>query len=263
VFVLERSPLVLRDLDLLQEINAKAPSVVAFSLISAPGSPQYQRVRQMERLAPSPEKRLAAMRLFADAGILTGICFMPILPGLCDDDANLEAVIRATADNGGSFVLASGLTLSDQQKDYFFRVLGERFPDLLDVYRRLYPPGSYAASGYPWQRVAQRIRELCEKHGIRDRMPRPIIPGDKHALNRRIVEQLADQAYTLELDGAPQQRVWAFRKAAWAIEDLEQDVGLIFRTLGLKGLQAIPGVGPHLGHTIESMLLEEHPAPHF
>ncbi|MBN1813969.1 MAG: hypothetical protein JXA14_19185 [Anaerolineae bacterium] len=52
VSVLERSPLVLRDLDLLKEINRPAPSVVFFSMISAPESPTYERVRQMENLAP-------------------------------------------------------------------------------------------------------------------------------------------------------------------------------------------------------------------
>jgi DNA repair photolyase len=195
VFVLERSPLVLRDLDLLQEINAEAPSVVAFSIISTPDSPNEARVRQIEHLAPPPEKRFAAMEKFARAGILTGTCFMPILPGLCDEDANLEAVIRWTADHGGSFVLASSLTLADQQKSYFLEILSERFPDLLNLYQRLYPPTSYSPRDYPWNRVALRIRELCEKYGIRDRMPRPIIPGDKRILNKRIVERLAGQIY--------------------------------------------------------------------
>ena len=86
VSVLERSPLVLRDLDLLKEINQRAPSVVFFSMISAPDSPTYERVRQMENLAPRMEKRYTAMEQIARAGILTGISMMPILPGLCDTD---------------------------------------------------------------------------------------------------------------------------------------------------------------------------------
>ena len=45
VSVLERSPLVLRDLDLFKEINQRAPSVVFFSMISAPDSPTFERVR--------------------------------------------------------------------------------------------------------------------------------------------------------------------------------------------------------------------------
>ena len=51
VMVLERSPLVLRDLDLLQQINERATSVVAFSIISTPDSPDHERVRQLEARA--------------------------------------------------------------------------------------------------------------------------------------------------------------------------------------------------------------------
>lgn len=256
VFVLERSPLVLRDLDLLQEINSHAPSVVAFSIISTPDSPNFTRVCQLEHLAPPSEERFAAMEKFAKAGILTGTCFMPILPGLCDEDANLEAVIRWTADHGGKFVLASSLTLADQQKNYFLDVLRKDFPDLLSHYQRLYPPASYAPRDYAWQRIALRIRELCTKYGISDRVPRPIIPGDKRALNKRIVERLAEKLYEMEIHQEPDHLVWAYRKAAWAIEDLEQDIGLIYRTMGLKGLQNIPDVGPRLGENIEKVLNE-------
>ncbi len=92
----------------------------------------------MEWLSPPAEKRFAAMRTLAEAGIPTGTCLMPILPGLCDDDANLESVVRWTAEHGGSFVLAGGLTLADQQRSYFFDVLGQRFPDLLRPYQALY-----------------------------------------------------------------------------------------------------------------------------
>jgi DNA polymerase/3'-5' exonuclease PolX len=88
-------------------------------------------------------------------------------------------------------------------------------------------------------------------------MPRPIIPGDKRALNRRIVEWLANKVYTLELENAPGYRVWSYRKAAWAVEDLEQDIGLIYRTLGFKGLQGIPNIGEKLGREIEGRLVSE------
>ena len=71
VAVLERSPLVLRDLALLQEIHDRAAAVVFFGIIFAPDSPGYERVRQMENLAPAMEKRFEAMEQMAHAGILT------------------------------------------------------------------------------------------------------------------------------------------------------------------------------------------------
>ena len=248
VSVLERSPLVLRDLDLLKGINQRAPSVVFFSMISAPDSPTYGRVRQIENLAPRMEKRYAAMEQIAKAGILTGISMMsipgaqlsgmPILPGVCDTDENLEATIRCTANHGGTFVIAGGLTLADQQRDYFFGVLRDRFPDLLPLYERTYPhpTASYGGirSGDPHV-MGRRIRDLCRQYGIADRMPRPIIPGDKRALNKRIIEALANQGYWLELDNAPGQSVWAYRKAAWAIEDLEPTSGSSIGRWGGRG----------------------------
>jgi DNA repair photolyase len=256
VLVLERSPLVVRDLDLLQAIHERARAVVMFSIIYTPESPRRDRLRQMECLAPPPEKRFAAMEQLARAGILTGTCLMPILPGLCDDDANLESVVRWTAEHGGRFVLASTLTLADQQREYFLGVLAEQFPDLLERYQALYPPGSYGPVHGNWRPIALRLKELCEQHGISDRMPRPIIPGDKRALNKRVVEALASRVYDMELNGEPGQRVWAYRKAAWAIEDLEQDVGLVYRQMGRKGLESIENVGPRLAGVIEGLLAE-------
>jgi hypothetical protein len=254
VFVLERSPLVLRDLDLLQAIEDRAAMAVAFSIVYTPDSNHYGEMRQMERLAPPPEKRFAAMEQLARAGILTGTCMMPILPELCDDDANLQYVVRWTADHGGQFVLAGGLTLADQQRDYFFGVLAERFPDLLHRYQALYPPGSYGSTRGNWRQMALRLRELCEQYGISDRMPRPIIPGDKRTLNKLVVEALAKQLYYMELNGEPSRRVWAHRKAAWAIEDTPQDLGLIYRQMGRKGLESIQNVGPQLALVVERLL---------
>jgi hypothetical protein len=212
-------------------------------------------VRQMERLAPGVEKRFAAMEKFAAAGILTGTCFMPVLPGLCDDPANVESVVRWTADHGGQFVLAGGLTLADQQRTHYLEALAQSTPDLLGLYQGLYPEGSYSMAGSRWGNTARLVREMCEKHGIRDRIPRPIIPGDKRTLNKQIVEVLANKAYSLELENAPGYRSWAYRKAAWAVEDLEQDIRLVYRTMGLKGLESIPEVGPGLAKEIEGMIV--------
>jgi DNA repair photolyase len=254
VFVLERSPLVLQDLDLLQDIDEKAVTVVAFSIISTPDSPGYDRVKEMECLAPPVEKRFAAMEQLARAGILTGTCMMPILPKLCDDDANLQYVTKWTAEHGGQFVLAGGLTMADQQRDYYFGVLDEHFPDLAAYYRGLFPEGSYGPARSNWKQIALRLKELCEQYSISDRIPRPIIPGDKRTLNKRIVEALANQLYYMELSGEPSRRVWAYRKAAWAIEDTPQDLGLIYSQMGVKGLESIDNVGPKLAQVVEALI---------
>ena len=255
VFVLTRSPLVLRDLDLLQAINQRSRAVVAFSIISTPESPEYSRISVMEGLAPTAEKRFKAMQEIAKVGILTGTVAMPLLPRLCDDDHNLQALVQWTARHGGKFVLGGRLTLADQQKEFFMRLLRQNHPYLLPLYTRLYPVGSYSPA-QPWEQVGLRIREFCQLEHISDRIPRPIIPGEKRSLNKRIVEVLADQCYWLDLENASSQRVWAYRNTAWAIEDLEQDVGLVYGQMGRKGLESIENVGPKMVAVVETLLNE-------
>ncbi len=67
VFMLSRSPLVLRDLDILQEINRQSTAAVAFSAISTPESTNHALASQIENLAPRSETRFAAMREIARA----------------------------------------------------------------------------------------------------------------------------------------------------------------------------------------------------
>ena len=145
-------------------------------------------------------------------------------------------------------MLAGGLTLADQQRDYFFDVLRERFPDLLPLYQRLYPPAATARCAVAMAAaLACRSGSCASRHGI----CRPHAAAD-HSRRQARAEQAGGRGagqpvYAMELDGAPGQRVWAYRKAAWAIEDLEQDIGLVYRQMGRKGLQSIENVGPAAG----------------
>jgi len=98
------------------------------------------------------------------------------------------------------------------------------------------------------------VRELCQQHGLTDRMPRPILPGEKRALNKKAAEHLANQIYKMELDQAPAHQIWPYRKAAWSIEDTEQDIGLIYSQMGRKGLESIQNVGPKFSGLLETLI---------
>ena len=133
-------------------------------------------------------------------------------------------------------------------------ILRQNHPDLISHYTQLYPSGSYGAE-QPWRKVGLQIRGFCLQAGISDRIPRPIIQGEKRSLNKRIVEALANQCYWMDLENASNQNVWAYRKAAWAIEDLEQGVGLVYRLMGKKGLETIGNVGPKMVNVVETLLV--------
>ena len=111
----------------------------------------------------------------------------------------LEAVVKMTRDCGGSFVLAGSLTLSGYQKERYMSVVPRNYPELMPKYDELYQ-GDYQPSGAYWGQIANKVRELCHKHGIKDGMPRWIAPGAL-STNKRIAEKLFLKVYALELEG--------------------------------------------------------------
>lgn len=251
VSLLEKSPLVLRDIDLIEEISKQSWASVTFSIITT----KDDKTRQLFELgAPSTLSRFRALKQFSDRGILAGVAFMPILPFIYDSDDNLEAVVKATSENGGKFVLAGGLTLASTQREGYYRVLEKQFPELIPKYQALYggnygPECSYAGE------LGKKVALLCQKYGIKDRMPRHV-PDGPCAVNKRISEKLQNRVYRMELDCTSQYRIWAYRKAAWALEDLTESVAEIYAKKGRAGLESLKGVGKVLAEEIEHQLDE-------
>ena len=72
--------------------------------------------------------------------------------------------------------------------------------------------------------------------------------------NKLIAERLREAAGLLEQQGANRFRVTAYRNAADTVESLDQDVGLILRTEGFRGLTALPGIGRMIGGAIAEVI---------
>ena len=178
LFIVERAPLLTRDLDLLVEINERAWVGVVYSISSL--DPALKRA--FEPHSPGVKRRLQAMETLAEAGILAGTALMPVLPLVGDDERHLEDVIRATKDHGSTFVMGGGLTMDGVQARRTLEAFRRFDPALAPRVRELYdwepdgepnysPPKAYSA------RLGLLIRELCQRHGLLDRMPRYIAPG--------------------------------------------------------------------------------------
>jgi DNA repair photolyase len=248
----ERSPMVVEDLDIISDISKKSFAAIMFS-VSFVDSPKAKKI--FEPKSPAVELRLKAMAKFAAAGIMAGIAYMPILPFIADSDEDLELVVKNTRDYGGKFVLAGGLTLSGYQRSRYLVTIARYYPDLSAHYDKLYC-GEYAPGAEYWTRIALKVRELCVKYGILDRMPRPMF-YENLVSNKKVAERLFLKVYELELEQALSQKIWAYRKAAWAVDELKDDVGQIYKKDGMAGLLALPGVGKSIAAEIEKCLKED------
>jgi len=250
VEVLTKSDLVLRDLELYQEIDRQSWACVFFTITTF----DEEIVARIEPGAAPPQRRLEALRRVAEAGLTTGVAMMPLLPGITDSDDNIKEVVSRVRDAGGQFVLGGGLTLKEEaQRERYTSFLELQYPQLLPLYRQLYGGGFEPGGGYGPE-LLLRVREVCVKAGVPDRMKRPILAGGPLGGNKRIAEKLFLRAYDLLLEDAGSHRQWAYRKAAWAIDELDADVHAIYQQQGSTGLESIKGVGKKLASEIEGWL---------
>ena len=110
------------------------------------------------------------MSRLADAGVNAGVALAPVVPGITDGRANIEAVVRAAADHGARFLWSSVLYLKEGTKDHFLDYVASEHPTLRHEYRRMYP-GAYAPD-----RVQRRVRSTVDAamrgRGLAPRPPR-------------------------------------------------------------------------------------------
>ncbi len=250
VFINEKSSMLLRDIDLLKEINNQTYVNVGWSLISGVDD---KRKTHFEPMSPSIQQRFDAMKELSGEGIQTGAIFMPILPYIYDTAEDIELLVKNTKDAGGSYVLDAGLTLWGACKPFFYQYL-EKYDSLLpQKYDRLYSQDA-AYKSYSKQ-VHTLVKELCDKHHIPNYIPREARFFPEHIQkNKLVAEQLFLKARELMLTGESHYREFAFRRAAWSIDEMGRNVQKLYDEDGCKGLQTIAGVGYKLAIEIKKII---------
>ena len=141
--LITRSPLIVRDIDVLTALA----NVAAFSVCVSLPTLDAALAHRIEPTVAPPAQRLRAVRRLADAGIRVGVAIAPVLPHLTDDPATLDGVVRAAAAAGASFAWHGVLNLGDVARDAFFGYLDAEQPHLVPTYREMYR-SRYAPAAY-------------------------------------------------------------------------------------------------------------------
>ncbi len=161
VHILTKSDMVARDTHVLTEI-AKIYAAVSFTITTADDN----LARKLEPAAPSPSRRLEAMRVLSEAGVYCGVIMMPVLPYLEDDEKGVLSVVRKGAEAGGSYVLPSiGMTLRDRQREYYYRRLDDLFPGKREQYQARYG-AQYQCPANRARHLDMVVREECYRLGL-------------------------------------------------------------------------------------------------
>jgi DNA repair photolyase len=165
--VLTKSPLLLRDKELMLAAAERAPVAANLSIPTID-----QKVwRQTEPHTPNPMARIEAVAELNRAGIPTGVLIAPLMPGVNDQPEQVERILELCTEAGAVDVGGIALHLRGEVKQLWFDWLRSHRPDLLPRYQKLYSRGAYAP-----QEERARLAQLA-KPGRRVMPPGRAVAG--------------------------------------------------------------------------------------
>ena len=161
--VITKSPLILRDLELLQAVNKKAKCVVQMTLTTY----NDKLCKILEPNVAVTSERFAVLKRLRDAGIPTIVWLTPILPFINDTIENIEGILQycIEAKVFGIICFGMGLTLRDGSREFFYKNLDVSFPGLKETYIQRYG-NSYSVMSPHNARLMNLFRTRCRENGI-------------------------------------------------------------------------------------------------
>jgi DNA repair photolyase len=160
ISLLTKSPMVVRDVDVLVELTRIASAEIFFSITTV----DLDLWRTVEPGTANPFHRLRAMRTLREAGIRAGVMMAPVLPGITDSSASIEAVAAAAREHRAASFTAVPLRLAPHVKEFYLGFVHDEYPDLLGRYQRAYP-GTYAPKDYR-DKLGERIQRIRAQYGF-------------------------------------------------------------------------------------------------
>ena len=165
--IVTKSNLIVRDLELLREVARNNLLSVHITVTTM----NVELARILEPRAPRPDLRMEAVRQLREAGLEVGVSSSPVLPGITDAPADLEAVVRAAAEAGARHIFAGALFLKPCSAAIFLPYLEAHFPLLVENYRERYQNRAFLPESYA-KRISRLVSSLRQKYGIQRNDPR-------------------------------------------------------------------------------------------
>jgi DNA repair photolyase len=159
--IISKSPLVTRDLDLLQRLAEQNEVTVNVSLATL----DAHLARRLELRSPIPSARIRALARLSAADIHAGLLIAPIVPGVTDGREGLKRLMAAAKEAGARYVIGSALRLGPAARHRFLPHLAGEFPDLAERYRRHYGDREGVSREYQ-EALTRRLEGLQRELGF-------------------------------------------------------------------------------------------------
>ena len=163
VTVQTKSDLILRDIDLLSEINHSAKCVVQMTLTTY----DDDLCRILEPNVCNTKRRIEVLEELHKNGIPTIVWLTPILPFINDTEDNITAILNECVRVGvkGIIDFGMGLTLREGDREYYYAALDKYFPGMKERYIRRYG-NAYELQSPNAKELMGLFQRICKNNGI-------------------------------------------------------------------------------------------------
>jgi len=172
--IVTKGPLVVRDIDVLQRLDAKTDLTVYFSVPCV----DEEVVRKTDPGTAPPRQRLRALRMLRDAGIDAAVLCMPVLPGITDSEESLDRAAKAASEAGATAFRHRPLKIDVEIRDYYMQFLAAEFPMLVPRYEALYGNDIHPGKAYE-RELEQRVTRVRTRYEFRERPARERKPENE------------------------------------------------------------------------------------
>ncbi|OOM78508.1 radical SAM superfamily protein [Clostridium puniceum] len=162
VSIATKSGLVTRDIDVLKKIKNHSPVLVKITITTC----DDELCKKIEPNVGPASKRFSAIKELSDNDIFTGILLMPVLPFLEDNEDNILGIVKLAYENGAKFIYpAFGVTLRQNQRDWYYKKLDENFSGIKQKYLEQFK-NDYECRSPKAKELWQVFKKECNKFGI-------------------------------------------------------------------------------------------------
>ncbi|MBR4928754.1 MAG: radical SAM protein [Oscillospiraceae bacterium] len=163
VAVQTKSDRILRDIDLLDEINRTAKCVVQITLTTY----DNDLCSILEPNVCNTKRRIEVLEKMRERNIPTIVWMTPILPFINDTEENITEILSECARVGvkGIIDFGMGLTLRDGDREYYYAALDRHFPGLKEKYIRTYG-NAYELPSPHAKELKKIFSSFCRDNGM-------------------------------------------------------------------------------------------------
>lgn len=158
-----KSDRILRDIDLLDEINKESRAVVQMTVTTY----DDELCKIIEPNVCNSKRRFEVLEEMKKRGIETVVWLAPILPFINDTKENIKAILDECirVDVKAIICFDMGVTLRAGDREYFYAALDKHFPGMKERYIKTYG-NSYEVSSPDSKELMEFFRETCRANGI-------------------------------------------------------------------------------------------------